>query len=469
MLALSACNEDFGDWKQQATNTQGATVTFGEGSVSAVDVIDFAEIEEGTQLVQVCTLVAPTTSIEASKLKYTINLDGTEFPLNDDGTMSYPDFKAFVESTYGKAPKVNDIIAKVNAFIGNESTKVRYTSEGFFVKAKPDAPFIDAGGYYLVGDFYKTSESNGWDVVGAHKFSQIGGGDVYKNPTFTITVEVKATEEKTSDWYWKIIPANNYEGDFWKEGKDGVVGTIENGDPSFEGALTTSSPQAGRIKEPGLYKFTIDMMNYKYTIEAVNYATYIWIAGNGNGWGSPADPMATVNYDGVYEGMAYIDGAFKFRSQESNWDAPDWGQGASLGTLAEGAGDINKESEFASGFYMLKADLAAMTYEAVAVNSITMVGTHNGWNQADEATHMTYDVAQKCWTIDYTFTDDAMVKFAMNDSWDISWGGADGDASNYGNLTCDSGKDLNVAAGTYHVKLYLKCEGKNYVEFVPAN
>ena len=68
-----------------------------------------------------------------------------------------------------------------------------------------------------------------------------------------------------------------------------------------------------------------------------------------------------------------------------------------------------------------------------------------------------------------TFTDDAMVKFAMNDSWDISWGGADGDASNYGNLTCDSGKDLNVAAGTYHVKLYLKCEGKNYVEFVPAN
>ncbi|MBR2249045.1 MAG: hypothetical protein IJ844_00745 [Prevotella sp.] len=196
---------------------------------------------------------------------------------------------------------------------------------------------------------------------------------------------------------------------------------------------------------------------------------YIWIAGNGNGWGSPADPMATVNYDGVYEGMAYIDGAFKFRSQESNWDAPDWGQGASLGTLAEGAGDINKESEFASGFYMLKADLAAMTYEAVAVNSITMVGTHNGWNQADEATHMTYDVAQKCWTIDYTFTDDAMVKFAMNDSWDISWGGADGDASNYCNLTCDSGKDLNVAAGTYHVKLYLKCEGKNYVEFVPGN
>ena len=239
MLALSACNEDVGDWKQQATNTQGATVTFGEGSVSAVDVIDFAEIEEGTQLVQVCTLVAPTTSIEASKLKYTINLDGTEFPLNDDGTMSYPDFKAFVESTYGKAPKVNDIIAKVNAFIGNESTKVRYTSEGFFVKAKPDAPFIDAGGYYLVGDFYKTSESSGWDVVGAHKFSQIGGGDVYKNPTFTITVEVKATEEKTSDWYWKIIPANNYEGDFWKEGKDGVVGTIEDGDRSFEGALTT--------------------------------------------------------------------------------------------------------------------------------------------------------------------------------------------------------------------------------------
>ena len=459
MLALSACNEDFGDWKQQATNTQGATVTFGEGSVSAVDVIDFAEIEEGTQLVQVCTLVAPTTSIEASKLKYTINLDGTEFPLNDDGTMSYPDFKAFVESTYGKAPKVNDIIAKVNAFIGNESTKVRYTSEGFFVKAKPDAPFIDAGGYYLVGDFYKTSdEHNGWDVVGAHKFSQIGGGDVYKNPTFTITVEVKATEEKTSDWYWKIIPANNYEGDFWKEGKDGVVGTIENGDPSFEGALTTSSPQAGRIKEPGLYKFTIDMMNYKYTIEAVNYATYIWQAGNGNGWGSPANPLVlTDDNTGTYQGFMYLDGEFKFRSQETNWDAPDWGDGGTPGTLMPQAGNLNADV----GFYAAKVVLSALTYELTPITTVGIIGsaTEQGW---DASTPMEWDTTEKCWVITTTLKGGAgyELKFRGNDDWDDAtgnWGGS------WDNIINGSNTNLPVEkAGTATIKFYPTCNGKSY-------
>ena len=86
--------------------------------------------------------------------------------------------------------------------------------------------------------------------------------------------------------------------------------------------MTTSSPQAGRIKEPGLYKFTIDMMNYKYTIEAVNYATYIWQAGNGNGWGSPANPLVlTDDNTGTYQGFMYLEGEFKFRSQETNWDA----------------------------------------------------------------------------------------------------------------------------------------------------
>ena len=51
----------------------------------------------------------------------------------------------------------------------------------------------------------------------------------------------------------------------------------------------------------------------------------------------------------------------------------------------------------------------------------------------------------------------------------MSWGGANGDASNYGNLTQNNGKDLSVAAGKYLIKLFLSYEGANKVTFTPKN
>jgi hypothetical protein len=94
-----------------------------------------------------------------------------------------------------------------------------------------------------------------------------------------------------------------------------------------------------------------------------------------------------------------------------------------------------------------------------------MVGSHNGWNQADASMHMNYNTSEGCWEIDYTFADNSNVKFAMNDDWSVSWGGANGDATNYSDLTQNGGKDLSVAAGSYKVKLYLSYEGNNKVVF----
>lgn len=183
--------------------------------------------------------------------------------------------------------------------------------------------------------------------------------------------------------------------------------------------------------------------------------------------------MRSANLDGIYQSYNYLDGAFKFKPNADNWTG-DWGQdpnGAYGDLVEDGEEDCNAADKSfpdevkPAGFYQIDVDITTMSWSITAVNSITMVGDFNGWTVDDAAMHMTYNQAEGCWEISYTFASDAEVKFAMNDDWSTSWGGADGDGSNFGNLTQYSGANLKVPAGSYTVKLYLSCEGANKVEF----
>jgi hypothetical protein len=203
------------------------------------------------------------------------------------------------------------------------------------------------------------------------------------------------------------------------------------------------------------------------------YAEYIYEIGNESGWAT-AYPMRSLNLDGIYQSYNYLDGAFKFKPNEGDWNG-DWGQNPAgdYGDLVvDGEEDCNKadgtfpEKAMPAGFYQIDVDITTMKWSITAVNSITMVGDFNGWTVDDAAMHMTYDVAERCWKIDYTFAADAQVKFAMNDDWSTSWGGANGDGSNYGDLTQNGGQNLEVPAGAYTIKLFLSCEGNNKVEFI---
>ena len=171
----------------------------------------------------------------------------------------------------------------------------------------------------------------------------------------------------------------------------------------------------------------------------------------------------------VYEGFCWIDDAFKFGPSGTPGIPADF-EYVREGCLAD-LGDDNASpcpAPETVAFYMVDVDLSAWTYALTPVNSITMVGTHNGWNQADAATHMTYNREENCWEIEYTFSEQASLKFAMNDDWTVSWGGAGNNASNYDDLTQHNGKDLRVEAGKYRVKLFLKHEGANKVTFTPV-
>ena len=154
-LFMAACSNDYEDWKQQATNEQGTAITFGNGSVAEVSVIDFATIPDDQDSIQVCRITEPTSSYKETESTYTITLGDKTFKLDNEGRMLYSDFKAYVEGTFGKNPNyIREIAAIVTAYTGDGKTAVKQTlatSGSFTIKAKTVAPFIDKS-YYLVGN-----------------------------------------------------------------------------------------------------------------------------------------------------------------------------------------------------------------------------------------------------------------------------------------------------------------------------
>ncbi len=147
-LLLASCTEDFKDWAEPQSTPQADMITFGTGSVSPAGVIDFAEVTE--ELVKVCNITAPTTNDTTYAPTYTIFLNGQEFPLNDDGTMSAADLEAYVISLYGKAPEARVLSAQVKCVMSNGVTATTIMSEPFEITVVP-APIAVPDLWYLVG------------------------------------------------------------------------------------------------------------------------------------------------------------------------------------------------------------------------------------------------------------------------------------------------------------------------------
>lgn len=449
VASVVACTDDYKDWASPQVIAQPEDINFGDGSVSAVDVINFADFKDGQTTVKVCNLTAPTSSDAGYVPSYTISLGDKTFDLAEDGTMSLSEFTSYVDATFGKAPKERSIDATVSAWLSNGATTVKtVTSSVFQVKALPVAPFIDEG-YYLTGDFA------GWNKDGALAFKHIGDGNVYDNPEFQIVF--KTTSENQ---YWKIISKTNYDDDFWSEGETGVVGTKVDGDTSAEGLLTTTSPQAGKIEAEGIYRLTINMMEYTYKIEKLSFTEYIYVPGEGQkyntaeadmpSWGwTPqlAAALRSPNYDGIYTGFVYLEGGFKF-TKERNWAAEyNWSNFNSVPSfLNNGAGtDTNLYCDD-PGLYYLTVDVASGKITGEKITNMNLVGDFNGWNEKDDAQQMTWDAENVCFTITGAGVTANGWKFTANNSWGINLGG-----TSISDLVAN-GDNISVTGST--IKLY---------------
>ena len=119
-LLLASCTEDFKDWAEPQSNPQDEVITFGNGSVTPVSIIDFAE--QTGERVKVCDITAPSTSDTAYHAQYTIFLNDQAFFLGEDGTINAQELKDYIINLYGKAPEPRVLDAKVEWLMTNGIT-----------------------------------------------------------------------------------------------------------------------------------------------------------------------------------------------------------------------------------------------------------------------------------------------------------------------------------------------------------
>lgn len=438
-MSMVSCTEDYTDWGNPQSNPQEEAVSFGDGSVTPVDVIDLAKVE--TEKVKVASIVAPTSSNAAYTPNYKINFDGQSFDIDADGNMATAELTSYIVDKYGKRPTERDIDATLDAWVSNGATAVKMaTSEKFQIKAIPEAPVIEEG-YYLVGDMFTTDDVNGWTKEVAKAFNH-SDKDVYEDPVFTVSFETTK-----ADQYWKIIPKKNIDsGDIWAAG---VVGPKVDGDDSMTGTLTNGDAKAGKIAKAGKYKLTINMMDYTYTIEEVKYDPFIYFIGATDGWTKAEQKLALVDANtGTYTGFLY-------RADPNNWGnqfkfqrvAGSWDNEINAGAFNTFDGAATNENgnigvNAGEGVYYFDVNLANGTIKATKVETMGIIGGFNNWG-GDAA--MTWNAEEYCFEATNVGVTADGWKFRVNGGWDINLGGS------LNNLTA-GGDNIAVAGNT--VKLY---------------
>ncbi len=432
VASIAACTDDYKDWLSPQVVPQPETVSFGNGSVSTVGVIDFNSVT--ADKVKVCNITAPTSTDAGYKLtSYVITLGGdATYDITADGVMTAADLHSYVAKTFGRRPVERAVEATVSTWLTNGSTTVKIFSDVFHITAIPQAPNIEAA-YYLTGSI------NGWDNTDTTYKLTNDGSDPYENPTFKVRIPAA---EDGGNIEFKMTPESGLGGDW-----SGCLAAAEeegkfNYNNEGNNLIITADPDAL------FYDLTFNMLDQTWTYAPVGFNEFIYEIGNESGWSEP-HPLYG-NGLGQYEAIIWLDGEFKFKPNKDNWDG-DWEKAsgdATGGTLTtDGGPNIDG---VAAGFYLVQVDLKEMTYTITAVNSISIIGSVRGsW---DTDIDMTYNENFKCWEARETLNA-GEYKFRMNHDWGINWGGT------MDNLE-HNGANLQLAAdGAYIIRFFINGDG----------
>lgn len=462
-LFMGSCSEDFKDWADPQTNPQEDAVTIPGYQASGVNAFDLAKVAEDSVNVYTISSAALPEGFALGNSRIELTPEGvenataTEVKTSNDGKATKADMQALIESVYGKAPVARTFSGHVYTTAVKDGQAALIDAGTVKVTATPVAPNISQN-YYIIGGALDWTA----DAAKTQKFSH-SDINVYDDPVFTITIPAKEGD----DTWFGIVDDKACEavaaGD-WSS----VLGTAKgNGNNSLN--VTEQLDTRAKVGNDASFKVPasagakyikveINMLEYTYKITPLSFGEYFYEIGNDSGW-KTSNALYGGNGDGKYQGFYYLNGEFKFKPNADNWDNDYEFDGE--GKIADNNGPNCPDP--GAGFYQIDVDLQAGTYALTKVNSITVVGNHNGWKQDDANCHMTYNAEAGCWELTTALKDG--FKFAMNDDWAISWGGANGDPTAYNNISVNNGKDLNApeGEGTYKIQLYLSHEGANKV------
>lgn len=462
-LFMGSCSEDFKDWADPQTNPQEDAVTIPGYQASGVSAFDLAKVAEDSVNVYTISSAALPEGFELGNSRIELTPEGvenataTEVKTSNDGKATKADMQALIESVYGKAPVARTFNGHVYTTAVKDGQAALIDAGTVKVTATPVAPNISQN-YYIIGGALDWTA----DAAKTQKFSH-SDINVYDDPVFTITIPAKEGD----DTWFGIVDDKACEGvaaGDWSS----VLGTAKgNGNNSLN--VTEQLDTRAKVGNDASFKVPasagakyikveINMLDYTYMITPLSFGEYFYEIGNDSGW-QTSNALYGGNGDGKYQGFYYLNGEFKFKPNADNWDNDYEFDGE--GKIADNGGSNCPDP--GAGFYQIDVDLQAGTYALTQVKSITVVGNHNGWKQDDANCHMTYNAEAGCWELTTALKDG--FKFAMNDDWATSWGGANGDPTAYNNLSVNGGKDLNApeGEGTYKIQLYLSHEGANKV------
>ena len=423
---------------------------------------DAASIDLATAGEWVTVFTAPNvsalpegTTLDNYRLNIALENSNVEIKATTDGKITSAELKTLVEDIYGKRPVERSINAQVYANVMKDGQASLMDLGVVAIKATPVAPFIDSA-YYLVGDMFKIDDTNnGWDAVCMRRFSH-SDKDVYDDPIFNIVFTTTANNQ-----YWKIIPQTNVDtkDGFWTN--PGVVGPANNGESALSAALVNVDAQAGKIEEAGMYKMTINMMDYTYTLSKLA-PEYFILGDNPFGWNvNDKKFMLYPQSTTVHTYTTKFEGNIKMINSNDmgtdNWNAcygtPTDGDTSASAGLVQNAGAIHVPE---TGYYTLTADFSAMTYtwtklenqEPTEYTNISLIGDFNGWGGDAELEQ----IAPHNWYVgDFAVENAGGLKFRANHDWAVNWGATLNVADvNYG-VGVGNGDNISVPAGTYNV------------------
>lgn len=329
-LLLASCNEDYKDWAEPQSNPQGSEIVFGSATASGVDLIDYAQLPEGTTLVKVCDLTIPAVSDTNYYADTYIFLNGEQYSITNDGYMDAAALEQYVVDHYGRALEQRDIPARVMWIMTNGTTSTTMTSDEFIVHVIL-TPVTIPDLWYLAGAPF--GDGNG-----------LKGAD-YQKVGVSLVPMYGTPGAVTILTYVGFIPANKTFKIFHNPGDPDQFSLIGG-----EIVRNTGDGANIRVTKAGYYRITLDTDIDKVTIEpyegtVVGIHSMITMPGDYQGWDAGSNAMTAINVN--YENHDWIVSDFtvtesaKLKFANGSWDVNWGGEGFPVGAGYQDGPNIN--------------------------------------------------------------------------------------------------------------------------------